>query len=154
MACVKHFALNSMENARQVVDVKADDRALHEVYLAHFKRVIDAGVASVMSSYNSVNGEWAGQNRELLTGILKEMWGFEGFVITDFINGMRDATKATLAGQDIEMPFSLLYHRHLKELVAKERSPESALMTRRCASSASRSVSGRAEIRTATGLGR
>ena len=62
LACIKHYALNSMENARTEVDVTVDARALHEVYLAHFKRVVDAGVASVMTSYNSVNGEWAGQN--------------------------------------------------------------------------------------------
>lgn len=123
MACVKHFALNSMENARQVVDVKADDRTLHEVYLPHFKRVIDAGVASVMSAYNSVNGEWAGQNRELLTGILKEMWGFDGFVVTDFINGMRDAKKTALSGQDIEMPFAMIFHQRLKGLVEKGEVP-------------------------------
>jgi beta-glucosidase len=119
MACVKHFALNSMENARQTVDVTADQRPLHEVYLAHFKRVVDAGVAAVMSAYNSVNGEWAGQNRALLTDILKKEWGFTGFVITDFITGMRDARKAALAGQDIEMPFSLLYHRDLAGLVER-----------------------------------
>ncbi len=64
MACAKHFALNSMENARFKVDVTIDPRALHEVYLPHFKRVVDEGVASVMSAYNSVNGEWCGQNRE------------------------------------------------------------------------------------------
>ena len=122
MACVKHFALNSMENARQNVDVSADARTLHEVYLAHFKRVVDAGVAAVMSSYNSVNGEWAGQNRTLLTDILKREWGFTGFVVTDFITGMRNAKKAALAGQDIEMPFSLLYHQHLAGLVARRRS--------------------------------
>ena len=56
MACVKHFACNSMENARFTVDVEVDDVALHEVYLAHFKRIVDEGVASVMSAYNSVNG--------------------------------------------------------------------------------------------------
>ncbi|MEM9204309.1 MAG: glycoside hydrolase family 3 N-terminal domain-containing protein, partial [Actinomycetota bacterium] len=56
MACMKHFALNSMENARFTVDVETDERALHEVYLPHFKRVAEAGVASTMSSYNSVNG--------------------------------------------------------------------------------------------------
>ena len=61
LACVKHFACNSMENARFTVDVTADERALHEVYLPHFKRVVDEGVASVMSSYNSLNGEWAGE---------------------------------------------------------------------------------------------
>jgi beta-glucosidase len=94
MACVKHFALNSMENARFKVDVTIASRALHEVYLPHFKRVVGEGVASVMSAYNSLNGEWCGQNRELLTGILKDEWGFEGFVMTDFIFGIRDAKKA------------------------------------------------------------
>jgi hypothetical protein len=123
MACVKHFALNSMENARQTVDVTADQRTLHEVYLAHFKRVVDAGVAAVMSAYNSVNGAWAGQNRALLTDILKKEWGFTGFVITDFITGMRDAKKAALAGQDIEMPFSLLYHRDLAGLIERGEVP-------------------------------
>jgi len=71
MACVKHFALNSMENSRFKVDVTADPRTLHEVYLPHFKRVVDAGVSSVMSSYNSLNGEWAGQNKVLLTDVLQ-----------------------------------------------------------------------------------
>jgi beta-glucosidase len=116
MACVKHYALNSMENARFKVDATIGPRALHEVYLAHFKRVIDAGVASVMSAYNSVNGEWAGQNEPLLNRILKRMWGFKGFVITDFIFGMRDSKKAVLAGQDIEMPFAMLHDRDLKAL--------------------------------------
>ena len=75
------------------------------------------GVASVMSAYNSVNGTWCGQNATLLTDILKKDWGFEGFVITDFLFGMRDAKEAALAGQDIEMPFSMLYDRDLKGLV-------------------------------------
>jgi beta-glucosidase len=117
MACVKHFALNSMENARFKVDVTIDQRALHEIYLPHFKRVVDEGVASVMSAYNSVNGEWCGQNPELLTGVLKTRWGFQGFVVTDFIFGMRDAKKAALAGQDVEMPFGILFSRDLKGLI-------------------------------------
>jgi beta-glucosidase len=123
MACAKHFALNSMENARFKVDVTIEPRALHEVYLPHFKRVVDEGVASVMSAYNSVNGEWCGQNRELLTGVLKVRWGFQGFVVTDFIFGMRDAKKATLAGQDIEMPFGVLFRRDLKGLVERGEVP-------------------------------
>lgn len=117
MACVKHYALNSMENARFSVNVSISQRALHEVYLPHFKRVIDEGVASVMSAYNSVNGEWCGQNPALLTDILKTQWGFKGFVMTDFIFGMRDAKKAALAGQDVEMPFQMHFHQHLKRLV-------------------------------------
>ena len=63
MACVKHFACNSMENARFTVDITVDEAALHDVYLPHFKRIVDEGVAVVMSAYNSVNGEWCGENR-------------------------------------------------------------------------------------------
>ena len=106
LACVKHFACNSMENARFTVDVTADDRALHEVYLPHFRRVVEAGVASVMSSYNSLNGEWCGQSRPLLTDVLRDEWGFDGFVITDFIFGFRDAVASVHAGLDVEMPFA------------------------------------------------
>jgi beta-glucosidase len=123
MACAKHYALNSMENARFKVDVTISDRALHEVYLPHFKRVVEEGVAAVMSAYNSVNGEWCGQNKALLTDILKGRWGFEGFVLTDFIFGMRDAEKAALAGQDLEMPFQMHYHQELKQLVENGRVP-------------------------------
>ena len=60
MPVAKHYALNSMENARFTVDVTADDATLHEVYLAHFRRVVEEGVAGIMTAYNSVNGEWAG----------------------------------------------------------------------------------------------
>ncbi|KAJ4508072.1 hypothetical protein HRR83_005657 [Exophiala dermatitidis] len=113
MACVKHFALNSMENARFKVDVEVDDDVLHEVYLPHFRRVVEGGVASVMSSYNSVNGEWAGQNKHLLTDILRNTWGFDGFVISDFIWGLRDAVASVKAGLDIETPFKQQRHLHL-----------------------------------------
>ena len=105
MACMKHFALNSMENARFTVDVTVDERALHEVYLPHFERVAAEGVASVMSAYNSVNGEWCGQNQHLLTDILRDEWGWDGFVTSDFIFGFRDPAMSLVAGLDIEMPF-------------------------------------------------
>jgi beta-glucosidase len=105
MACMKHFALNSMENARFTVDVTVDERALHEVYLPHFERVAVSGVASVMSAYNSVNGEWCGQNAHLLTEILRDEWGWDGFVTSDFIFGLRDPVLSVAAGLDIEMPF-------------------------------------------------
>ena len=105
MACMKHFALNSMENARFTVDVSVDDRTLHEVYLPHFERVAAARVASVMSAYNSVNGAWCGENPVLLTNILRNEWGWDGFVTSDFIFGLRDAVASVIAGLDIEMPF-------------------------------------------------
>jgi beta-glucosidase len=60
-----------------------------------------------MSAYNSVNGAWCGQNKVLLNDILKQQWGFSGFVVTDFIFGLRDAKTAVLAGQDLEMPFMM-----------------------------------------------
>ncbi len=106
MACVKHYACNSMENARFTVDVTVDEHSLHEVYLPHFREVVEAGVASVMSAYNSVNGEWCGQNRTLLTEILRKEWGFQGFVMSDFIWGLRDPVRSLLAGLDLEMPFA------------------------------------------------
>ena len=71
MATVKHFALNSMENARFTVDVTCAEEHLHEVYLPHFLRIVDEGVACVMSAYNSVNGDYCGENRVLLTEILR-----------------------------------------------------------------------------------
>ena len=105
IACMKHFAVNSMENARFSVDVQVDERALHEVYLPHFERVAGEGVGAVMSSYNSLNGEWCGENETLLTTILRDEWGWDGFVVSDFIFGLRDAAKSVRAGLDIEMPF-------------------------------------------------
>jgi beta-glucosidase len=123
MACAKHYALNSMENARFSVDVTIAPRPLHEIYLHHFKRAVEEGVASIMSAYNSVNGEWCGQNYALLTEILKQQWGFQGFVMTDFIFGMRDSKKAALAGQDIEMPFDMIHRQHLKGLVERGEVP-------------------------------
>jgi beta-glucosidase len=123
MACAKHYALNSMENARFSVDVSITPRPLHELYLRHFKRAVEAGVASIMSAYNSVNGEWCGQNYMLLTEILKQRWGFQGFVMTDFIFGMRDSKKAALAGQDVEMPFDMIHKQHLKGLVERGEVP-------------------------------
>lgn len=118
IACVKHFALNSMENARFKVDVTVDERSLHEVYLPHFRQVVDEGVGSVMSAYNSVNGSWAGESHELLTEILRDRWGFDGMVISDFIYGLRDAAASVRAGLDVEMPFRMVRHQQLREQLA------------------------------------
>ncbi|HEX7133762.1 MAG TPA: glycoside hydrolase family 3 N-terminal domain-containing protein, partial [Iamia sp.] len=107
MACVKHFACNSMEEARFQVDVTVDDEALHDVYLPHFRRIVDEGVACVMSAYNAVNGEWAGESHHLLTEVLRDDWGFEGFVISDWIFGLRDAALSLRAGLDVEMPYRM-----------------------------------------------
>jgi beta-glucosidase len=108
VATVKHFALNSMENARFKVDVRCDDRTLREVYLPHFKRILDAGCASVMSSYNQWNGEYCGQHRVLLTDILRGEWGFTGFVHSDWVFGVRQVYGAA-AGLDVENPEPVVF---------------------------------------------
>lgn len=115
LACAKHFACNSMENARFSVDIEVDEVALHEVYLPHFRRIVDEGVAAIMSAYNSVNGEWCGQNRALLTDVLRGEWGFDGVVISDWIFGLRDAVPSLAAGLDVEMPYRMVRAQHLRD---------------------------------------
>lgn len=105
MAVAKHYALNSMENARFKVDVQASDATLHEAFLPHFRRVVEEGVDGIMTSYNSVNGEWAGQNAVLMEGILRGLWGFRGVTVSDFIWGLRDPGKSLRNGLDVEEPF-------------------------------------------------
>ncbi|KAI9896492.1 hypothetical protein N3K66_008664 [Trichothecium roseum] len=119
MACAKHFALNSMENARFQVDVQVDEDVLHEVFLPHFRRIVDQGVASVMSAYNSVRGEWCGQNRELLQDILRDQWKFGGFVLSDFLFGLRDAPLSLKNGLDVEAPFAHMRSRTLPEALER-----------------------------------
>lgn len=121
MSCVKHFALNSMEESRFRLDVAVEEDVLREVYLPHFRQVVDAGVDAVMSAYNSVNGEWAGQNAHLLTDILRDEWAFDGFVMTDFIWGLRDPVGSVAAGQDLEMPFRQQRARTLTRALADGR---------------------------------
>ncbi len=113
MACAKHFACNSIEDNRVRVDVQVPERTLREVYLPHFRACVDAGVASVMSAYNSLNGAWCGGNRHLLTEILRDEWGFEGFVVSDFVFGTHAPTDLA-AGLDLEMPLRKWYGIALK----------------------------------------
>lgn len=123
MACPKHFALNSIENSRWVVDVQLDDRTLREVYLPHFKKTIQIGKpASIMSAYNKVRGEYSGSNKELLTDILRDDWGFDGFVSTDWFMGTYDAIKSVKAGLNVEMPMMDEYnYKDLKKAIKDEK---------------------------------
>ncbi|MFN8322181.1 MAG: glycoside hydrolase family 3 C-terminal domain-containing protein [Chitinophagales bacterium] len=108
-ACVKHFAANSMENNRFGGSMNMDERTLQEVYLPHFKKVIDRGAASVMSAYSKLNGEYCGHNKMLLTDILRKQWGFKGYVTSDWSYGLFDAQKGIEAGMNIEMPMGKVY---------------------------------------------
>lgn len=123
IACVKHFALNSIDSSRFLVDVQASPRVLHELYLPHFRDCVEAGAGSVMSAYNKVNGRWCGEHPELLEAILKRRWGFQGFVVTDFIFGLRDGVAGLLAGQDLEMPFRMIFQGSLPTALAQGRLP-------------------------------
>ena len=105
MAMVKHFACNSMENARFKVNVTVSEADFRENYAPHFKKVIEAGAEAVMSAYNMVNGEYCGQNPWLLTKTLRDDWGFRGFVGSDFVWGLRDVSASVKAGLNIEEPF-------------------------------------------------
>ena len=109
IACPKHFALNSIEDLRFSVDAKVDERTLHEVYLPHFKKCIDAGAMSVMGAYNKVNGTYCCENKPLLTDILRDKWGFDGFTISDFFFGNYSASRSIKAGLDVEMPYTFRY---------------------------------------------
>lgn len=109
MASPKHYALNSIENSRFVVDVKIDERSLHEVYLPHFKKVVqDANAASLMTAYNKVNGEYCSENTGLMR-IARQDWGFQGFFHSDWVFGMNNAPKAIKAGLNVEMPVQQVY---------------------------------------------
>ena len=121
MACPKHFALNSIENSRWVIDVSIDERTLREVYLPHFKKVIQKGKpASIMSAYNKVRGTYSGSNRELLTEILRNDWGFDGFISTDWMYGIYDGIEAINAGLNVEMPWQDEYSYDIIEDGIKE----------------------------------
>jgi len=101
----KHFALNNLENTRFEMSAEVGPRALNELYLPHFKRcVVEAAAASVMSAYNKVNGVYCGEHAQLLTDILREQWGFKGFIESDWFLGTRSTAAALNAGLDIEMP--------------------------------------------------
>ena len=101
---VKHFVANDTEIERMSVDVDVDERTLRELYLRPFERTVkEADAWGIMSSYNRVAGEHAAQNRRLLTDILRDEWGFDGFVVSDWF-GVHRAAPAANAGLNLEMP--------------------------------------------------
>ena len=101
---VKHFAANDTEIERMSVDVDVDERTLRELYLRPFERTVkEADAWGIMSAYNRLDGEFCAHNRRLLTDILRDEWGFDGFVVSDWY-GVHDATGAANAGLNLEMP--------------------------------------------------
>lgn len=105
-ACVKHFAANNQEYRRMSTDTIVDERTLREIYLPAFEAAVKQGrTNSVMCSYNQINGVYSCENPWLLTDVLRDEWGFNGVVVTDW-GAMNDRRQAIKAGLNIEMPSS------------------------------------------------
>ena len=103
-ACPKHFAVNSQELRRMSMDSVVDERTLREIYLTGFEIAVqEGGAKTIMSSYNQVNGVYANENYHLLTEILRNEWGFDGFVVTDW-GGDNDHTEGVRNGSNLVMP--------------------------------------------------
>jgi len=103
---LKHFAVNNQEHERMVSSSNLDERTLHEIYLPAFEIAIkEAQPWSVMCAYNKVNGVYASENEVLLERILRDEWGFEGFVVSDW-GAVSDRVKGVMAGLNLEMPGS------------------------------------------------
>ncbi len=128
IACIKHFAFNSMENSRFWVNVTADKRTEREIYFRHFKECIDAGAAAVMSSYNRYLGHFNGANNYLLRDVLKGEWDFDGFVVSDFFFGLHNTSGGMNAGLDVEMNIRRKYtYSNIKRALKKGKIKESQI---------------------------
>ncbi len=123
-ACVKHFAANMQETDRLMVDEQIDERTLYELYLPAFKAAVqEAGAYSIMGAYNKINGFHCCENRRLLDGILREEWGFDGAVISDW-GGVHKTKEAAECSLDLEMSIFPDFDEYklanpLKELIQK-----------------------------------
>ncbi|WP_419888409.1 glycoside hydrolase family 3 C-terminal domain-containing protein [Neobacillus niacini] len=103
---LKHFAVNNQESKRMSIDAVVDERTLREIYLASFEEAVkDAQPWTVMAAYNKVNGDYCSENKKLLSDILKDEWGFEGLVVSDW-GAVNERDLGLAAGLELEMPAS------------------------------------------------
>ncbi len=101
---IKHFALNNQETLRMTISSEVSERALREIYLPAFEEAVkESAPRTVMCSYNKINGEYASENRYLLTDILRKEWGYKGCVVSDW-GAVNNRVKGLQAGLDLEMP--------------------------------------------------
>ncbi|MFP4510160.1 MAG: beta-glucosidase family protein [Spirochaetota bacterium] len=103
MATVKHFVANNHEWRRRRSNARVSQRALEELYLPAFASAVEAGVLAVMTAYNQLNGEYCGESRTAIQGLLRDRLGFAGLVMTDW-GSVFDADRILDSGQDLEMP--------------------------------------------------
>jgi len=125
---VKHFAANNQETDRLRVSAEVSERALREIYLPAFEKIVKKSQPwTVMCSYNKINGVSSSENHWLLTEVLRNEWGFEGLVMSDW-GAVYDRVKAAAAGLDLEMPPALPYSPHAIVAAVKNGTlPESVL---------------------------
>ncbi|MFC7139658.1 beta-glucosidase [Halosimplex aquaticum] len=102
-ATAKHFVANNQERRRDKIDAVVGERALREVYLPAFRAAVGGGASAVMTAYNRVNGPYMSEHRDLIEGVLRDEWGFDGVVMSDWW-GTHDAVAAAEGGLDLEMP--------------------------------------------------
>lgn len=127
IACVKHYAFNSMEISRFKVNVECEKRTEREVYLPHFKKCVDNGAACIMSAYNLYQGIHCGHHDYLLNQVLKDEWDFDGFIMSDFGWGIRDTVEAAKGGQNMEMCDTQFFGEKLVKAVRDGLVPESKI---------------------------
>ncbi|WP_030771030.1 glycoside hydrolase family 3 C-terminal domain-containing protein [Streptomyces sp. NRRL F-2664] len=126
IATVKHFALNNQEQGRDTVDVSVGEQTLHETELRGFEAAVAAGVGAVMGAYNKVNGVHACESRPLLDELLRQRWGFDGWVVSDW-GAAHSTVAAVRAGLDMEMPGGTHFGGPLREAVRGGSVPEAAV---------------------------
>lgn len=143
-ATVKHFCCNNQEDNRNRTNANINERALREIYLRGFRIAVEEGrPGAVMSSYNKVNGNYVNNSRELLTGVLRCEWGFDGLVMTDWLatgKGLGSHVLAQAAGNDLIMPGGSGAVRELKKAVKSGELKKEEL--RRCAANVLRGITG------------
>jgi beta-glucosidase len=110
IANVKHYAANNQEPDRFVTNAIVDPRTLREIYLPHFEAAVrEAGAGTVMCAYNRVNSQFACENRQLLEEILRDEWGFKGFVLTDYGFAQKSTANSANNGLELELPIGGWY---------------------------------------------
>lgn len=125
---IKHFMANSQETRRMSSDSKMDERTMREIYMPAFETAVkEAKPWTVMCSYNRINGTYAAENKMLLTDVLRDEWGFDGFVVSDW-GAVNDRVAGVKAGLDLEMPPSCGVNDKLIEKAVKDGSLDEAVL--------------------------
>ncbi len=117
-ASLKHYAVNNQEKDRLSISVEVDERALREIYLKGFEIAVKRSApASIMCAYNKLFSVWCSENKFLLTDILKDEWGYQGFVVSDW-GAVQNTGRAVAAGLDLQMPHNGNMVQHIRDALA------------------------------------